>query len=240
LPFGLAKGGEVGVYASLSTAEIVRLCSAGGDAGAWEEFVRRFHRLIAIVILRTASRLGDPSRQTVDDLIQDTYLKLCANNFRLLRNFDDPNPDAFLGYVKVVAANVARDYFKAQHSQKRGVNLMSEPIESIAFAAGNHQTGSPGNIERELMIREIARHLDICTSGPEQERNCKVFWLYYRVGLSANAIAALPAIGLTTKGVESLILRITRELRQQMTKPTHGLHDDGLEGNEGILPAESF
>src|ERR1700678_3100899 len=109
-------------YSSLSIEELVRRCSASRSADAWEEFVRRFHRLIASVVLRTATRFGDSSRQTVDDLIQETYLKLCADKFRILRNFEQQHPDAFLGYIKVLAANVVRDHFKASYSQKRGAN----------------------------------------------------------------------------------------------------------------------
>ena len=90
----------------------MRRCSVNGEVGAWEEFVRRFHRLIAAAVLRTASRLGDCSTSTVDDLIQETYLKLCDNNFRILRGFGQRHPDAFLGYVRVVTANVVRDYIK--------------------------------------------------------------------------------------------------------------------------------
>ena len=44
-----------------------------------------------------------------------------------------------------------------------------------------------------------------------------MFWLYYRVGLTANAIAALPSIGLSMKGVESTILRLIRLLRQEIS-----------------------
>ena len=67
-------------YSSISTQELVRRCSASRNPEAWEEFVRRFHRLIATVVLRTAGKLGDSSRQTADDLIQETYLRLCKDN----------------------------------------------------------------------------------------------------------------------------------------------------------------
>src|SRR5271156_3667595 len=115
---------EVESYSSISIEELVRECSASRSPRAWEEFVRRFHRLIATVTLRTASRLGDSSKQTVDDLIQETYLKLCADDFRILRSFEHQYPDAFTGYVKVVTANVVRDHFKSFHSQKRGANQL--------------------------------------------------------------------------------------------------------------------
>jgi RNA polymerase sigma-70 factor (ECF subfamily) len=112
----------------------VRQCSASRSAEAWEEFVRRFHRLIATVILRIASRLGDSSKQTVDDLIQETYLKLCADDFRILRTFEQQHPDAFIGYVKVVAANVVRDHFKSSHTKKRGAGHLEQIEEDFVPA----------------------------------------------------------------------------------------------------------
>jgi hypothetical protein len=45
-----------------------------------------------------------------------------------------------------------------------------------------------------------------------------VFWLYYRAGCSAAEIAAVPGIDLTAKGVESLLLRMTRELRRRLAQ----------------------
>lgn len=218
----------------------MRRCSVNGEVGAWEEFVRRFHRLIAAVVLRTASRLGDCSTSTVDDLIQETYLKLCDDNFRILRGFDQRHPDAFLGYVRVVTANVVRDYFKFSYSKKRGAKQTESISEYDVPAAGEECSGSARAMERAVLLNEVQRHLELCISGPDQERNARVFWLYYRVGLSAAAIATLPEIGISTKGVESLILRITKELRQRMAASQPRGSEAAAGAGEGILPAESF
>ena len=142
-------------YSSLSIEELVRRCSASRSADAWEEFVRRFHRLIATVILRTAARLGDSSRQTVDDLIQETYLKLCAEDSRILRSFEQQRPDAFIGYVKVVAANVARDHFKSSHTKKRGAGHVEQLEVDFVPLAGDASAGSPQSIERAVLIEKL-------------------------------------------------------------------------------------
>jgi RNA polymerase sigma-70 factor, ECF subfamily len=227
-------------YRSLTIEELVRRCTASGEIGAWEEFVRRFHRLIATVVLRTALRLGDSSTQTVDDLIQETYLKLCSDNFRLLRNFDERHPDAFLGYLKVVTANVVRDSFKSFRTQKRGSDRIRDIPDYAVPAAGEDSAGSPKFIEREVLIQEIQRCLDLCVVGTNRERNNKIFWLHYRTGLSAGAIACLPGIGLETKGVETVISRITQDLRKRLAAPDRVGSADIRHGTEGILPSESF
>jgi len=228
-------------YSSLSVEELVRRCAVSGELAVWEEFVRRFHRLIAKVALRGAVRFGDASRQTVDDLVQETYLKLCTNNYRILREFDHRHPDAFIGYVQVIAANVVRDHFKSSYSKKRGANHVEGISDELAPACGEDSSGSPRAIERGVLIQQVQRHLDVFVTGADQERDSQIFWLYYRVGLSAAAIAALPGVGLTTKGVESLILRITRALRDQMTVAAKPGELESAHGpSEGILPVESF
>jgi len=227
-------------YSSLSIEELVRRCSASRSADAWEEFVRRFHRLIATVILRTATRLGDSSKQTVDDLIQETYLKLCADDSRILRSFEQQRPDAFIGYVKVVAANVARDHFKSSHTKKRGAGHVEQLEVDFVPLAGIGSAGSPQSIERAILIEEITQLLDLCVTGPDHERNTRIFWLHYRSGLSARAIADLPGILLTTKGVESTLLRITRELRARMAEPKTPPAAESPSPGEGFLPAQSF
>lgn len=224
---------EMEDFSSISIEQLVRRCSASSEIGAWKEFVRRFHRLIATVVLRTASRLGNSSTETVDDLIQETYLKLCKNNFQILRDFDQRHPDAFLGYLKVVTSNVVRDHFKSSHAQKRGTNRVQEFGESFTPTAPEHSAGSPFSMERNVLIQQVQAHLEVCISGPDQQRNHRIFWLYYRAGMSAGAIANLPEIGLSTKGIESLILRMTRELRTSMA-------NSQVESAEGILSPESF
>ena len=67
--------------AALSTEELVLKCVESGDAAAWEEFIRRFQPPIARVVLRVARRWGAFSPQLIDDLVQETYLKLCATTF---------------------------------------------------------------------------------------------------------------------------------------------------------------
>jgi len=227
-------------YSSLSVEELVRRCSSSDDAAAWEEFVRRMHRLIAKVVLRTAERLGDGTRQTVDDLIQETYLKLCADNCRILRNFDHRHSGAFLGFVQVVAANVVRDYFRSSYERHRSAGHLATSADGFAIPAAENSTGGSQSIEREVLIQEVGRHLENCASGHDQERNTRVFWLYYRTGLSSAAIAALPGIGLTTKGVESLILRMTRDVRERMAAGSRSQTTPGTGTDKGIRPAESF
>jgi len=214
-------------YAALSAERLILACTQTGDAAAWEEFVRRFHRLIATVAFRVARRWDDSSPQAVDDLIQETYLKLCAGNFRILRSFKSQHTDAFYGYLKVVTANLVQDHFKAAHAEKRGSGTVEVAVDPQITSAA---VATAKSSERNILLQQVDALLSRLAVGRHLERDRKVFWLYYRVGLTANAIASLPAIGLSTKGVESTILRLTRLLRQELaadrSRPGR-MHDQG-------------
>src|ERR1700693_2942849 len=97
-------------YASLSLKDVVCLCAGPCDDAAWEEFVSRVGKPISLIIRRTASLWGEPSRSLVEDLVQLTYLKLWEGGTRLLRDFAIQRPEGILGYLKKTAANATHDY----------------------------------------------------------------------------------------------------------------------------------
>jgi RNA polymerase sigma-70 factor (ECF subfamily) len=171
--------------------------------------------------------------------VQETYLKLCADKCRLLREFAVQHPEAVAGYIKTIAINLAHDYFKSLHSQKRGSGETAQSIEDVEPQAQSWGLGGQHAIEREVLLREIDRCLETCSESPDKERDRLIFWLYYQQGMSAKAIAALPTVGLTAKGVESTIFRLTRLVREHIA----GLRSHSASpqsGEKGFRPAESY
>ncbi len=219
---------------SMSIEEMVRTCAESHSAAEWEEFVRLTHRLIASIALRTARVWGETSTQVVDDLVQEVYLKLCADRRRVLRAVEPGHPGSFFGFLKVMTANVVHDHFKAMHAQRRGSGKQSSDLKT-AIVAGLAGEGSVTSMERDILLKQIDNALAGCVTGPDRDRNLQIFWLHYRYGLSAGAIASLPSIALTVKGVESTILRLTRLVRARISSESKD-PDSG----EGFQVAGSF
>ena len=209
-------------YSSSSAMELVSLCAETDDPAAWVEFVARFQRPISLSIVRTSYQWGQVPRQVVDDLVQETYLKLCADKCRLLLSFATQHPDAVPGYIKTIAVNLAHDHFKAHYSQKRGAGHAQESLEYLDPKAETESLGGQGAMEREILLKQIDQCLDTCSAGTEQQRDRLIFWLHYQQGMSAKAISSLPAVGLTAKGVASAILRLTRLVREQLVDGRSG------------------
>jgi RNA polymerase sigma-70 factor, ECF subfamily len=224
----------------MSELQLIRACAESNDGAAWDEFVSRFHRSISLSVIRTANQWGQAPNQVVDDLVQETYLKLCAGRCSLLLRFAEQHPEAVPGYIKTIAVNVAHDHFKSVHSQKRGAGEPQESLAEIDPESAAEGFGGQCAMERQILLKQIDECLGACLVGPDQERDRLIFWLYYRQGLSAKAIAALPTVGLTAKGVESAILRLTRLVRQQIVdlrpEPASGSKPE----EKGFPPAESY
>jgi RNA polymerase sigma-70 factor (ECF subfamily) len=224
----------------MSADELIRACAESNDGAAWEEFVARFHRPVSLSIVRIAYQWGCIPQQVVDDLVQETYLKLCTDKCRLLRDFSDLHPEAVAGFIKTIAMNVARDHFKSIHSQKRGSGEAAQSIEDVEPKAEGGSLGGQSAMEREVLLREIDNCLETCSDGPDQERDRLIFWLHYQQGMSAKAIAALPTVGLSAKGVESAISRLTRLVRERVAGVRGQTSELPQPGGKGFRPAESY
>jgi RNA polymerase sigma-70 factor (ECF subfamily) len=227
-------------YTALSADELALACFQGGDESAWAEFVRRFQPLIAGVVFRVACKWGENSPQVIDDLVQNTYVKVCAERTQLLQNFRSAHRDAIYSYMKVFAANLAHDYFKAEKALKRGgANAGGAFADRKDLDNVGDSRSAESAIERTMLIRQIDACLKTILAGPNAHRDRRIFWLYYRVGLTASAIAALPTVGLSTKGVETTILRLSRAIRQELTVRTQA-DAHGQPNLEGMSPENSF
>jgi RNA polymerase sigma-70 factor, ECF subfamily len=190
--------------------ELLRRCLASSGE-AWLEFVKHYQPLIVAAVWGTLRRYDITSavaRERVDDLVQQTFLKLCANRCEVLRRFD-PRTSAngsLPAYLRAIATNLTIDHLRAI----RPTIDLSEADEAVDSA---HLLAS----DDRLLLETIDRRLEVCgKSDPERSR--RVFWLHHRVGLTAAAIASMPEVGLTVKGVESLLLRLFRCIREELVK----------------------
>jgi RNA polymerase sigma-70 factor (ECF subfamily) len=203
-------------YLALSLRDLICLCAGPCDDDAWREFVSRVDRPICLTILRSATLWGAPSRSVVEDLVQTTYLKLWEDNCRRLREFAVEHPDAILAYLKKVAANATHDYFKHQCSQSSGGANAHLSTADVDLQAGHEADGSPQRIDYMLFLQEIDDYLRRGLAGPDVDRDRMIFWLYFRQGMSTKEIASLPTVGLSAKGVGSVLERLKRSIRKQL------------------------
>ena len=89
-----------------------------GDPEAWKDFVRRYGGLIVAAVRGLATAPGE-----VEDLTQDVFVRLCKDDFRLLRSYD-PARAGISTWLTIVARSTARDALRRRRAD-------SVPIESV-------------------------------------------------------------------------------------------------------------
>jgi RNA polymerase sigma-70 factor (ECF subfamily) len=198
--------------------ELVRACAQPNATAAWEEFVDRYHSLLTSAAIRVSRRWGKGTSEEIDDIVQEMYLKLCDNSANLIASFRDDRPEAFLGYLKVVATNIAHDFFRRLSAAKRGTRRTTSLSDMEDFL------GASNELERNLTLSELDSIMLVRTEGQYAIRDRAIFRLYYRHGMTAAAIGCLPGIRLSTKGVEAVLHRLTKEIRE-FVRPPQGKDD---------------
>jgi RNA polymerase sigma-70 factor (ECF subfamily) len=205
-------------YQDLAPVQLARLC-AQRDSEAWREFIRRYQRPITLVILRTLREAGSTSTLLIDDLVQETYAALCADGLPLLRDFVEEYPSSLDAMVRAIAANLTHDYLRAQNAKKRGGDFHQVAYNSRALA----QLPSPYGHET-IELHQQLKEIDATLEGHQtpSARDRAIFWLHFRLGMTANAIARVSTFQLTSKGVESSLRRTLSMLRTALKDQSRG------------------
>jgi RNA polymerase sigma-70 factor (ECF subfamily) len=141
---------------------------ARGEKGAWETFVRRYAGLVAAAVRGVAR---DPAE--IEDLAQEVFLRLCKDDFRLLRSYD-PARAGLSTWITIVARSTARDALRRHRPVVVPIDAVPEarlavdPVEPVRKLKLPEALLSPRQREiltmlydREMEVAEIASTLGI-------------------------------------------------------------------------------
>ena len=139
-----------------------------GEKAAWDAFVRRYGGLVVAAVRGVASVYGD-----IEDLTQDVFVRLCKDDFRLLRSYD-PVRASLSTWITIVARSTARDRLRRRRPESVPIDAVPEaqlaidPVEPVEKLKLPEALLSPRQREilamlydREMEVAEIARALGI-------------------------------------------------------------------------------
>lgn len=139
-----------------------------GDGAAWEGFIRRYGGLIVAAVRGIAPTHGD-----VEDLTQEVFVRLCKNEFRLLRSYD-PARASLSTWLTIVARSTARDTLRRRRPESVPIEAVPEaqlavaPVEPVQKLKLPEALLSPRQREilamlydREMDVAEVAQALGI-------------------------------------------------------------------------------
>ena len=141
---------------------------ARGDKGAWEAFVRRYAGLVAAAVRGVAREAAE-----VEDLAQEVFVRLCKDDFRLLRSYN-PTRAGLSTWITIVARSTARDAMRRHRPVLMAIEAVPEsrlavdPIEPAERLKLPEALLSPRQREiltmlydREMEVAEVAKTLGI-------------------------------------------------------------------------------
>lgn len=138
-----------------------------GDKPAWAAFVRRYAGLILSAVRGVARDPGD-----AEDLAQEVFLRLCKDDFRLLKTYDSARA-GLSTWLTIVARSTARDAGRRRQLKLTPLDAVPEAALSVTDAP-REQIKLPDELlsprqklvltmlyEREMEVPEIAAALRV-------------------------------------------------------------------------------
>ena len=130
-----------------------------GESGAWQAFVRRYAGLVAAAVRGIAREPAE-----IEDLAQEVFLRLCRNDFRLLRSYD-PTRAGLSTWLTIVARSTARDALRRRRPVAVPIDavpeglLAVEPVEPVRKLKLPEALLSPR--QREILAMLYDRDMEV-------------------------------------------------------------------------------
>jgi RNA polymerase sigma factor (sigma-70 family) len=139
-----------------------------GEKAAWDAFVRRYGGLVVAAVRGVAMAQAE-----VEDLTQEVFVRLCKDDFRLLRTYD-PERASLSTWITIVARSTARDGLRRRRAETVPLDAVPEaqlaidpvmPVEKLklpeALLSPRQREILAMLYDREMDVAEIARALGI-------------------------------------------------------------------------------
>jgi DNA-directed RNA polymerase specialized sigma subunit, sigma24 homolog len=187
------------------------------DQVCWEEFIARFHTVIARSVACSYRRFTHgsyPPAWLISELVQEVYLRLIKDDCALLRRFRGICEQSARAYLAQIAINAAGDVLRREIAQKRQsekTTLDETYVEDEVWNKRHHFALPEGLAERELL-----RLLAVQSPGDNTKRDVLIFLLHIRGGFTAEEIALSGVFNLQPPTVWSIIIRIRARLRRAL------------------------
>ena len=152
----------------------------------------------------------------LSDLEQEVWSRVLRRDGEALRGLRGRDDSVVRAFLCTVALNVARD------ARRRALARPDATCADPAVLDG--LVDDPDHDPEDLAVERERRRevLEAARAEVRDDRDFLIFQLYYRAGATAPEIAALPGLGLTTKGVETVLHRLTGRVRWKLAPLAEG------------------
>ncbi|MBV8494260.1 MAG: sigma-70 family RNA polymerase sigma factor [Alphaproteobacteria bacterium] len=130
-----------------------------GEKAAWDAFVRRYGGLVVAAVRGIAA-----GQSEIEDLTQEVFVRLCKDDFRLLRSFD-PTRASLSTWLTIVGRSTARDGLRRRRAEAVPLEAVPEaqlaidPVEPVEKLKLPEALLSPR--QREILAMLYDREMDV-------------------------------------------------------------------------------
>jgi RNA polymerase sigma factor (sigma-70 family) len=130
-----------------------------GDKPAWAAFVRRYSALVAAAVRGFAHESGD-----VEDLAQEVFVRLCKDDFRLMKTYD-PSRAGLSTWLTIVARSTARDAMRRRRIGQVPLDDVAEAALAVDFVMPEEKLKLPEALlsprQKEIVTMLYERDMDV-------------------------------------------------------------------------------
>ena len=131
----------------------------GGDKAAWDAFVRAQAAVIFAAVRRRLVPAGREAES--EDVVQEVFVKLCRNDFRLLRGYD-PAKAKLTTYLTVIASSTAIDHLRRLKAPAETLDAVPESELSVPPQEPDFFTIPEGLLSpRQALVIELLYRRDL-------------------------------------------------------------------------------
>ena len=171
-----------------------------GEKAAWDEFVRQYSNLVYHTVRKTLHlHHSDPCDDIVEDLYQEVFLSLLANDCRQLKLFRGDGGCTLASWLRMIAARRTIDQLRKSKQ---------EP-ESLDATANNLVDGPADSVFEHQLAEHLAKAV---TDLPARDK--LLIALFFRHDLLAQDVASL--LHMTVGAVYTQKSRILAMLRRTL------------------------
>ncbi len=131
----------------------------GGDKHAWDAFVRRYAALIMAAVRGVALDGGE-----TEDLAQEVFVRLCKDEFRLLKTYDAARA-GLTTWLTIVARSTARDAQRRRRVQGVPIEDVPEAVLAVPAVEPVDRLSYPADLlsprQREILAMLYDRDMDV-------------------------------------------------------------------------------
>lgn len=120
LPFPEPESKNPSDFGLISPKKLIHfIAQHPNDQKAWNEFFRRYHQHIGQTIYKAVRRYGHPDGiAIVEDLVQEVYKKLVAENCRALSVFKSDAENGIFKYLQIIAIRIVLNEITRKKAKK--------------------------------------------------------------------------------------------------------------------------